>query len=119
MSKAELKKVFRRYLDVWEFGDIGTLAGVVHEDYRGHPASGDRDIEGLKARIRAFHETYRNPNFRIEDQLSEEDRVATRMVARAMRTSDGKLVTLVGQNFARVADGLIFEEWMVWEQVPE
>lgn len=63
----------------------------------------------------AFREKYPNVGFKIEDQLAEGDKVASRLTATATRASDGRDVALYGLNISRIADGRIIEEWMVWE----
>jgi predicted ester cyclase len=56
--------------------------------------------------------------FRIEDQLAEGDKVASRVIATAKRSAEGQEVVLYGLNISRIADGRIVEEWMAWEVQP-
>ena len=114
----EPKEIFRDYVAIWESGAVDRLPEVIHPDYVGHPASGDRDAEGLRARILAFRGLFPDVRFTMEDQLAEGDRVASRMTARATRAADGRPVTLHGHNISRIAEGRIAEERMTWEAEP-
>lgn len=115
MSETENKDLFRKFVAVWETGNLSSLAEIIHENYIGHPSWGDRDLAGLRDRIVAFRHEYKNLRFKLEDQLAEGDRVASRMIATATRASDGRPVTLYGHNISRMAGGRIIEEWMAWE----
>ena len=119
MGGDALKDLFRRYVAIWQSGEVERLAEVIHPAYAGHPASGDRDAEGLRQRILAFKGLYPDVVFTFGDQLAEGDRVASRMTARATRAADGQRVVLHGLNISRIRDGRIAEEWMAWEGVPD
>jgi len=115
MGAVSGKELFRRYVTVWESGDLGDLGSLLHADYVGHPSWGDRDQQVLRQRIGEFHRIYRDVRFRIEDQLAEGDKVASRLIATATRAADGQAVVLYGLNISRVAEGRLIEEWMAWE----
>jgi len=113
-----LKDVFRRYVGIWQSGEVARLPEVIAPGYVGHAAQGDRDADGLRERILTFKSLYPDVTFRFGDQLVEGDRVASRMTAHATRAADGQPVVLHGLNISRVAEGRIAEEWMAWEVVP-
>ena len=118
MQAEAMKDLFRRYVGIWESGAVECLPEVIHPAYRGHPAQGERDGNGLRERILAFKGLYPDVSFALGDQLAEGDRVASRMTATATRAADGQRVVLHGLNISRVAEGRIAEEWMAWEVVP-
>src|SRR5580765_8516466 len=118
MSERTGKQLFRDYVAIWEAGALDKLRATIHDDYVGHSSWSDRDLEGLRQRIVAFREKYSNIRFKIEDQLAEGDKVASRLVATGTRASDGQEVVLYGLNISRIADGRIIEEWMAWEVQP-
>lgn len=118
MSKRTSKQLFRDYVDVWETGELENLTATIHDDYIGHQSWGDRDLEGLRQRIVAFRQKYPNVRFKIEDQLAEGGKVASRLIATAKRSTDGREVVLYGLNISRIADERIIEEWMAWEVQP-
>jgi len=112
------KAVFRKLVDIYAAGDLSTLDQCVAPNYVGHPSAGDRDIEGLRQSIQYFHNLfiYTKDSFRIEDQLVDGEKVATRMTAHVQVRETGEPVTLLGINIARIVDGKIVEEWNTWEQ---
>ena len=112
------KAVFRNYVRIWETGALDELPSVLAPAYVGHAASGSRDVDGLRERIAQFHKLYRDAHFVIEDQVSEGDRIATRMIATATSAATGKPVKLIGLNISRFSYGRIAEEWPVWETAP-
>ena len=111
----ERKLVVRRYIEVWQNGSLEELSELIADGYVGHPASGDRDIDGLRRRIAQFRAAYPDMRFTIEDQLSVGNRVATRMTATGIATATGKPVRLIGINISRFMGNRIVEEWPVWE----
>ncbi len=115
MSERTNKELFHDYVRVYETGDLDKLEGILHDDYIGHPSWGDRDKEVLRQGIVAFRQKYLNVSFKIEDQLADSDKVASRLIATARRSTDGEMVVLYGLNISRIADGRIIEEWMAWE----
>jgi len=118
MPQRTAKQLFRDYVEIWETGNLDGLGATIHDEYVGHTSSGDRDREGLRQRIMAFRQGYRNARFGIEDQLAERDKVASRLIATATRAADAQEVVLYGLNISRIADGRIIEEWMAWEVQP-
>jgi predicted SnoaL-like aldol condensation-catalyzing enzyme len=111
------KALFRHAVDQWATGDMSALDQVVAPGYIGHTSTGDRDIEGLRQRIQAFHKLYSSMSFHIEDQMTDGDKVITRMTAHATMRDNGKSVKLMGINISRIANGKIVEEWNTWEPV--
>lgn len=111
------KAVFHRLVEAYATADLDALDALVARTYVGHPATGDRDLEGLKASIRFFHDLYiyAPDSFIVEDQLVDGDRVATRMSAHVRLRATGAPVTLLGINIAIIRDGRIHEEWNTWE----
>ena len=115
---SETRKVaFRHAVQIWQDGRVDLVGSVVTPDYVGHTSSGDRDIEGLRQRVLDFHKLYPDIKFKIEEQLVEGDRVATRMTAVGTSKSTGKTVHLLGLNISRFVGNRIAEEWPVWETV--
>ena len=115
---AEQKAVFRRYVSIWQRGELDELPEVVTEDYVGPAATGNRGLDGLRDRISTFLLLYPDVRFVIEEQIAEGDRVATRMTASATSATTGKPVKLIGLNLSWFKDGRIAQEWPVWETLP-
>jgi predicted SnoaL-like aldol condensation-catalyzing enzyme len=113
------KAVFRRLVELYATADISALEELIAPNYVGHVSSGDRGIEEFRESILFFHNlfVYQKDSFRIEDQLADGEKVATRMTAHVHLRETGEPVTLLGINIARIVDGKIVEEWNTWEQV--
>lgn len=118
VSSDSRKAVFSRAIEIWQQGRAELIEAVVTPNYVGHTSKGDRNIDGLRARVSEFHALYPNIKFTIQDQLAEGDRIATRMTANGTSKATGKPVHLVGLNFSRFVGDRIAEEWPVWEVVP-
>jgi hypothetical protein len=112
-----MKAVFRRLVDLWAAGDLRGLDEVVHPEYVGHPAKGDRDLDGLRRDIEAYHRLHSACSYRIEDQLVEGEKVVTRMTGLVTPRDGGEPVRIMGINIARIVDGKLVEEWNTWEQL--
>lgn len=118
-SSEARKAVFRRLVELYAAGDVSALDEVIAPNYVGHASAGDRDLEGFRQSILFFHNLfiYTEDSFRVEDQLVDGEKVATRMIANVTIRETGEPVTLMGINIARIVDGKIMEEWNTWEQL--
>ena len=114
-SRTEDAAVVQRCIKMWETGDLREFDTLVAADYVGHVASGTRDREGLKARIKAFRTTFPDIRFTIEDQFGSGEKVVTRMQAEATNSVTGVRTSLIGINISRVRGGKVVEEWATWE----
>ena len=114
-SSESHKAVFRRAVEVWAAGDISKLDEVVAPSYIGHTSAGERDLDGLRETIEAFHRLHSQCSFRVEDQMVDGEKVITRMTADVTMRDSGESVTLMGINISRIVDGKIVEEWNTWE----
>ncbi len=109
--------VFRRHVAVWERGELQQLADVIDAHYVGHTSAGDRDREGLRARIEAFRLRFARIHFAIAEQIVSGDRVVSRLQATATDTTTNMPVWMIGMNISTVRSGKVVEEWAVWETV--
>ena len=113
------KAVFRRLVDIYASGDMTTLDELIAPHYVGHVSAGDRNREEFRDSIKYFHNlfVYGKDSFRVEDQLVDGEKVATRMTARVQVRATGEHITLLGINIARIVGGQLVEEWNTWEQL--
>ena len=84
----------------------------------GHTSHGERNREGLRARIEKFHALYTDVHFHILDQVVSGDRVATRLEATCKEAASGASLHMYGMNISIIKSGRLFEEWAVWEVRP-
>lgn len=115
MSSEKNKTLFQQVVMMWQHGDLEKVEELNTPDYVGHVSQGDRDREGLKARIQAFCSIYPDVVFTIHDQMTDGDKVISRLSACGTHSATGKLTELIGINISRVVDGKVAEEWATWE----
>lgn len=120
------KNLIRRVFDeVWNRSDLSLVDEVYASDYVAHVAGAPRDIVGPEQfkQFVALHGVLTSDlSFRIEDQITEDDRVATRWLATTTPASglvnipgEGQEVQVTGISVHRMADGKIAESWDNWD----
>jgi steroid delta-isomerase-like uncharacterized protein len=120
------KTVIRRVFDeVWNKSDFSLLDQVYGPDYVAHIAGAPKDVEGPEQfkQFVALHSVLASDlSFSIDDQIAEDDSVATRWTATAAPTSglvnaptDGQEIKIAGISIHRFADGMIVESWDNWD----
>lgn len=120
------KNLIRRVFDeVWNRNDLSLVDEVYASDYVAHVAGAPRDIVGPEQfkQFVALHGVLTSDlSFRIEDQITEDDRVATRWLATTTPASglvnipgEGQEVQVTGISVHRMADGKIAESWDNWD----
>jgi predicted ester cyclase len=113
---SDQQEAFRRIEAVWQGeADVSTLDALVTQSYIGHIGSRDRDLAGLKHDIAAYRQAAPDVRFRVEHQFGEGQYVATRVTAHATDPTTGEPIMACGLNISRWEDGLLAEEWAVWE----
>ena len=115
---ADRETSMRRYLAVWNgTASVDELDHLVTPGYVGHIGSRDRDLGELKRDIVAYHARAGDVEFKVLHRFSEGDYVATRLVARVADPTTGVALAASGLNTSRWEDGLLAEEWAVWESL--
>ena len=108
------RKTFERLLAVWNGeADLGELDKLVSPTYRGHLGSSERGLAQLRQDIAAYRERVPDVRFRVEHQFGKGDYLASRLIAEALTT--GSVTSICGINISRWENGLLTEEWAVWE----
>ncbi len=100
---------------MWESGRLDELSSVIGKSYVGHTSAGDRDLNGLRRRIKTFHSLYRRIKFSVLDQTVANDRVASRLECTAVEKKTGLPVHMWGMNLSVIRQQMVVEEWAVWE----
>jgi predicted ester cyclase len=112
------QETFRGIAAVWQGeADLDTLDELVTPTYIGHIGSRDRDLARLKQDIAAYRQAAPDVRFRVEHQFGEGEYVATRVTAHATDPATGQPTKACGLNISRWEDGLLAEEWAVWENL--
>jgi SnoaL-like polyketide cyclase len=102
-----------RLLAIWNGeADLDELDALVAPSYVGHIGSRDRDLGQLKQDIVDYRAKSPGVVFRVEHQFGAGGYLATRLTARTEHASEQ---TISGMNISRWQDGVLTEEWAVWE----
>jgi steroid delta-isomerase-like uncharacterized protein len=120
MSTEENKAAVRRFFAALDNQDLATVDDALAPDYRlhfdGNPVM-DRQA-GLGV-FGAFLAAFPDITHRIEDQLAEGDRVATRIVVGGTHRQEmmgipatGKTIAISAINIVRLDEGKIAEHWI-------
>lgn len=115
---ADREAGLQRYLEVWN-GSAGVdeLDDLVTSDYLGHMGSRDRRLDELKQDIVAYRDRATGVRFEVMHRFSDGEYVATRVTAHATDSDTGAPLSACGLNISRWVDGLLAEEWAVWESL--
>ena len=109
-------RAFARYLAIASGdGDFAELDTLMAPSFIGHMGERTRDLAQLKRDIAAYRASADEVRFQIEHEFGEGDFLATRVVASAVRRSDGATLVARGINISRWVGLLLAEEWAVWE----
>jgi len=106
---AEHKAAARAVFDVWNDGGLERLDALVaphvvhHDPYDPHGADG---LAGMKQTIASVRSRFPALRLVVEDQIAEDDRVATRWSG---QLAPGREIT--GITIDRFEDGKIVEAW--------
>jgi hypothetical protein len=114
-SVTDRRESFARLLAIWN-GKVALeeLDSLVSPTYRGHIGSRDRDLERLKQDIVEYRERVPGVQFCVKHQFGEGPHLATRLTAGTHAASEN-VAAVCGLNISRWEDGLLAEEWAVWE----
>lgn len=105
-----------RYLAVWNGeASVDDLGSILSPAYRGHIGSQARTAAELRQDILDYRKRVPGVRFRWEHQFGDGEHIATRVTARAVDAATGDPMSAVGINISRWKDGILVEEWAVWE----
>jgi predicted ester cyclase len=105
------EQVARRALeDVCSGRDRAGIAEVYHPQFVDHVNALEyRGTEGARESVALYRELFPDLRFVVDEQLSEDDRVASRWTLTG--THRGRAVRLRGIVISRFEDGKIVEDW--------
>jgi len=121
----ENKALARAFLRMFEVGDPGMADKIVAADYYNHDAP-DPNIgaQGVKAAVIMFKKALPDAQVKIEFQLAEGDKVATRYSWSGTHQGEyfgipatGKRVSWTVTVTFRIADGIIREAWINYDRL--
>jgi len=120
------KAIVRRYLDeVFAKGNLDAAPEVFAPDYVEQDPASDGEIrghEGVRRDLLTYQSAFSSIDITVEDQIAEDDRVATRVTFRATHVEEvfgvapsGNRVTVTGMVIHRLSDGKLVEGWWNWD----
>jgi predicted ester cyclase len=91
-------------------GDFEAARNYYSPDFIDHVNEMEyRGQDGIRQSVALYHLVFTDLRIRVEDQIVERDRVASRWTAEG--TNRGKHIRLPGITISHIADGKIVEDW--------
>jgi steroid delta-isomerase-like uncharacterized protein len=125
MSSEQNKTIVRRFVEESWKGNLDIVDELTARDYVGHdPANPEpvRGPEGVKTFISTYRAAFPDTRITVEDQLAQDDLVATRWTSRGTQKGElmgieptGKQVSVSGVTISRLVDGKVVEEFHNWD----
>ena len=113
------KALVRRYVELWSTGNLAIADEILAPNYVDHThPNAAPGPESVKEQVAEFRAGFPDAQIIIEQMIGEGDIVAFRFVLRGTHQGTfaglpptGKLDTLTGMDFIRIADGKMVELW--------
>jgi steroid delta-isomerase-like uncharacterized protein len=121
----ENKAVARRFLEIFETGDLDALDEILAPDAVDHDPYnpyGREGLEGAKKTVAMYRQAFPDVHFEVEEQIAEGDKVATRWTGTGTHEGElmgmqptGKKASVTGITIDRIEGGKIVEGWTNWD----
>ena len=113
------KLVVRRFIeDLFNQGRYAVLDEVLAARWVGHSSGQTQDRAEFEQAVRAHRTAFPDLHYVVEDQLADDDRVATRWTFTGTQTGtmqgippSSRHVSVTGMAIDRVVDGILLESW--------
>jgi len=122
MDKNRTEFVLDAWRAAWGNGEVEAFERILAPGYVRHTKSGDEDVEKLRQAINDSRAAFPDLVTEILQSVEQDDMVAIRWRSHGTHTgsfmgvpSTERTVTVIGASFCRFADGLLAEEWVVWD----
>jgi predicted ester cyclase len=126
MSVKENKAIVRRYIHLWNTGDLAIADEIIAADFVNHsPIHGETpDREGLKQGVRGLHAGFSDLQFTIEDMVADGDRIVIRGTFWGVHTgtfegilATGRDVTTTWFILLRIEGGKVTDRWANYDEL--
>ena len=116
------KKIARQvFEDIQSDGNIGLIDEIVVKDYVGHTPLGNlHGPQGAKDFENLLHTAFPDYTVRVEDQITEGDKVVTRWIGSGTHQgpfqgmpATGKAIEMEGLTIFRIVNGKLVEGWTI------
>lgn len=113
------KAIARRFLDeLWNRENFIAVDQLLASDYDGHSSTEIQGPDGAKKFVSRLRTAFPDVQFKVVDQVSEGDKVATRWIISGTHKGEfqgmppsGKRIEMTGITIFRIADGKLIEGW--------
>lgn len=121
MSTEEEKALIRRWIELWNTGDLDAIEEFVTPDYVRHDPNGPevRGPEAERQLVAMYLAAFPDLRFTIEHLVADEGLVLAHSTARGTHRGDllgipptERAVTVAVMDLFRLADGKIAEQWV-------
>ncbi len=118
------KAVVRRFVEIWNTGDMSFASEVIGEGYRQHssqlkPFEG---LDGLAEVVSATRAGFPDAQFTVIQEMADGDRVAHQWILTGTQTGEwngipptGRKIEVRGTAISRLQDGKIVEHTADWD----
>jgi steroid delta-isomerase-like uncharacterized protein len=114
------KMLVRRFFEDTHEGNKGIVDELVAGDYVGHTPLGEmHGPDGVKQFDAMLHAAFPDMQITVEDQISGDDRVATRWTCRGTHKGEfqgmpptGRQIKMTGMTIFRIANDKLVEGWV-------
>jgi steroid delta-isomerase-like uncharacterized protein len=121
MSFEENKTLVRRWIELWDTGNLSEIGDFVTKDYVRHDPN-TPEVRGSDAEqqlVAMYIAAFPDLRFTIEHLVAEGDMVLARLIARGTHRGElkgipptGKQIEVAAMELYRLTDGKIAEQWV-------
>jgi steroid delta-isomerase-like uncharacterized protein len=122
MEHSQIESILRAWQAAWGEGDVDDFEKILAPGYVRHTHAHDKDVTALRQEIADSRAAFPDLKTEILVSVEQGDMVALRWRSYGTHTGSfmsvpptGRKVEVVGASFCRFVDGLLAEEWVVWD----
>ncbi len=122
METSRTEFVLQAWQAAWSDGQVDAFESILAPGYVRHTKSEQEDAAELRAVIEQMRAAFPDLTTEILQSVEQDDMVAIRWQSSGTHTgsfmgvpSTERTVTVIGASFCRFQDGMLAEEWVVWD----
>lgn len=111
--------------EVWNQGNLSAIDRLAHPEAKAYGFPNPESVsgrDGFKEAASQFRSAFSEIHVRVDDVISEGDKMAVRWTARIKHTGNGlgiaptgESATLQGMSFLEMRDGLLYRGWNAFD----
>jgi steroid delta-isomerase-like uncharacterized protein len=119
------KDLVRRYLEIWNTGNLIPVEEIVAVDFVFHRVGGDlKGLQDLKQYIFVFRTAFPDLHFTVEDMIAERDKVVTHWTMTGTHKGElmgiaatDKHIKVMGTSITRITGSKVVENSTFWDRL--